>query len=130
MEDKCEKYVFLERSNRLQRTPNFLWCPLIKTHHYIIFFVRPLHSKPGMKCYCWPSTDQYYGRPNVRPCTHEILCPYVLVLIFNVKTISCPILRTLSCLTKFCDHNFSLICRFNLQFSQNYINIDTDEIQH
>ena len=22
---------------------------MIKTHHYIIFFVRPLHSKPGMK---------------------------------------------------------------------------------
>ena len=29
-----------------------------------------------------------------------------------------------------CDHNFSLICSFNLQFSQNYMNIDTDEIQH
>ena len=23
-----------------------------KTHHYIIFFVRPLHSKPGMENYC------------------------------------------------------------------------------
>ena len=39
-------------------------------------------------------------------------------------------LRPLLCLTMFCDHNFSLVCRFNLQFSQNYINIDTDEIQH
>ena len=39
-------------------------------------------------------------------------------------------LRPLSCLTMFCDHNFSLVCRFNLQFSQNYINIDTYEIQH
>ena len=29
-----------------------------------------------------------------------------------------------------CDHNFLLVCRFNLQFSQNYINIDTDEFQH
>ena len=39
-------------------------------------------------------------------------------------------LRPLSCLTMFCNHNFSLICRFNLKFSQNYMNIDTDEIQH
>ena len=31
---------------------------IIKTHHYIIFFVRPLHSKPGMERYCLPSTDQ------------------------------------------------------------------------
>ena len=38
--------------------------------------------------------------------------------------------RPHSCLTMFCDHNFSLVCRFNLQFSQNYINIDTDGIQH
>ena len=32
----------------------------IKTHHYIIFFVQPLHSKLGMESYCWPnvSTDQ------------------------------------------------------------------------
>ena len=29
-----------------------------KTHQYIIFFVRPLHSKPGIKSYCWSSTDQ------------------------------------------------------------------------
>ena len=49
---------------------------------------------------------------------------------FNVTTISCPMLRPLSCLTMFCDHNFSLVCRFILQFSQNYINIDTDESQH
>ena len=49
---------------------------------------------------------------------------------FNVTTISCPMLRPLSCLTMFCDHNFSLVCRCNLQFSQHYINIDTDEIQH
>ena len=48
----------------------------------------------------------------------------------NVKTISCPMLRPLSCLTMFCGDNFSLVCRFNLQFSQNYINIATDEIQH
>ena len=24
----------------------------VKTHHYIIFFVRPRHSKPGMESYC------------------------------------------------------------------------------
>ena len=24
----------------------------IKTHHYIIFFVRPLHFKPQIKSYC------------------------------------------------------------------------------
>ena len=91
MEDKCEKYVFLERSNR--------------GHQMLIFLVscvRPLVS-------------------HVRPCGHEIFsCPYFLVLIFNATTISC--------LTMFCDHNFSLVCRFILQFSQNYINIDTDEI--
>ena len=39
-------------------------------------------------------------------------------------------LRPLSCLTMFCDHNFSLVSRFDLQFSQNYVNIDTDKIQH
>ena len=49
---------------------------------------------------------------------------------FNVTTISCPMLRPLSCLTMFCDHNFSLVCRFNLQFPQHYINTDTNEIQH
>ena len=64
-------------------------------------------------------------RPNVRPCGHEIFsCPYFLVLIFNVRTISCPMLQPLSFLTMFCNHNFSLICRFILQFSQSYINID------
>ena len=47
---------------------------------------------------------------------------------FNVTTISCPMLRPLSCLTMFCDHNISLVCRFNLKFSQNYLNMDTDEI--
>ena len=29
-----------------------------KTHHYIIFFVRQRHSKPGMESYCASSTDQ------------------------------------------------------------------------
>ena len=47
-------------------------------------------------------------------------CPYFLMLIFNVTTISCPMLRPLSYLTMFWDHNFSLICRFIIQFSQNY----------
>ena len=32
--------------------------PLFKTCHYIISFVWPLHSKPGMETYCWSSTDQ------------------------------------------------------------------------
>ena len=41
---------------------------------------------------------------------------------YNVRTISCPMLRPLSV--------FSLVCRFNHQFSQHYINKDTDEIQH
>ena len=31
---------------------------LSKTHHSIIFFGWPLHSKPRMESYCWPSTDQ------------------------------------------------------------------------
>ena len=40
---------------------------------------------------------------DVRPPGHEIVSyPYFLVLIF---TIWCPTLRTLSCLTMFCDHN-------------------------
>ena len=30
-----------------------------ETHHYIIFWVRQLHSKPGMESYCWSSTDQF-----------------------------------------------------------------------
>ena len=34
------------------------WMTLVKTHHYIIFFVPPLHSKPGMESYCSSSTDQ------------------------------------------------------------------------
>ena len=49
---------------------------------------------------------------------------------FNVTTISCPVLRPLSCLTMVCDHNFPLVCRFNLKFLQNYLKMDTDEIQH
>ena len=83
---------------------------------FLVSCVRPLVS---------------HVRPNVRPCGHDIFsCPYFLVYIFNVTTISCPMLRPVSCLTMFCDHNFSLVCRFNLQISQNYINMDTDEIQH
>ena len=31
---------------------------VLYTHHYIIFFVRLLYSKPGMESYYWPSTDQ------------------------------------------------------------------------
>ena len=31
---------------------------LLKTHHYIIFFVRPRHYKPGMESYCSSSADQ------------------------------------------------------------------------
>ena len=27
-------------------------CQAIKTHHYIIYFVRPLHSKPEMESFC------------------------------------------------------------------------------
>ena len=53
------------------------------------------------------------------------VCNYFLVLILNVTTIWCPMLQALSCLTMFCVHNFSMICKFNLQFSQNYINIYT-----
>ena len=83
---------------------------------FLVSCVRPLVS---------------HVRSNVRACGHEFFsCPYFLVLIFNVTTIWCPMLRPLSCLTMFCDHNFPLICRFNLQISQNSININTDEIQH
>ena len=31
---------------------------VVKTHHYIIFFVQPLHSKLGMESFCSSSTDQ------------------------------------------------------------------------
>ena len=105
MEDKCKKYVFLKPWNR---------------GHQMFFGVL-------LKMPC-----AIIGvRPNVRPSGHEIFsCPYFLVLLFNVTTIWCPMLRPLSCLTMFCDHNFLLICRFKLQFSQNYINIDTDKFQH
>ena len=42
----------LSRDNTIQFTA-------VKTHHYcnIILFVRPLHSEPGMKIYCWSSLD-------------------------------------------------------------------------
>ena len=117
MEDKCEKKVFFRTVE--QRTPNLFGVLSIMpcaTAVNDFLGVRPLVS---------------HVRPNVRPCGHEIFsCPYFLVLIFNATTISCPMLQPLSCLTIFCDHNFSLVCRFNLQFSQTYINIDTDEIQH
>ena len=105
----------LERSSRGFGVLSIMLCATA-VNDFIVFCVRPLVS---------------HVRPNVRPCGHEIFsCPYFLVLIFNVTTISCLMLRPLSCLTTFCVYNFSLVCRFNLQFSQNYINIDTDEIQH
>ena len=120
MQDKCEKYVFFRTVE--QRKPNvfgvlsIMPCATAVNDFLGVSCVRPLVS---------------HVRPNVRPCGHEIFsCPYFLVLLFNVTTISCPMLRPLSCLTMFCDHNFSLVCRFNRQFSQNYINSDTDEIQH
>ena len=30
----------------------------IKTHHYLISFAWPLHSKPGMESFCRSSTEQ------------------------------------------------------------------------
>ena len=55
-----------------------------KTHHYIIWFVRPLLSKPGMESYCWPSTDHYYhGRYMVLKlfrCQRAILIMFRCVL--------------------------------------------------
>ena len=47
----------LSRSKILHETLTVTECCL-KTYHYIIFFVRPLHFKPGMESYCSPSTDQ------------------------------------------------------------------------
>ena len=38
-------------------SPYLFWL-FINTHHYIIFFVRSLHYKPGMESYCWCSTNQ------------------------------------------------------------------------
>ena len=117
MEGKCKKYVFLERSNR---------------EHQMFFGVLSIMP-------CATAVNNFLGvpcavRPNVQSCGHEFfLCLYFLVLIFNVMTIWCPsnsMLRPLSSLTMFYGRSFSLICRCKLKFSQNYINIDTDEIQH
>ena len=44
-------YIVLLKSDRYALT-------FLKTHRDIIFFVRPLHSKPGMESYCLSSTDQ------------------------------------------------------------------------
>ena len=82
---------------------------------FLVSCVRPLVS---------------HVRPNVRPWTPNLFVSFLSSIDLYVTTIPCPMLRPLSCLTMFCDHNFSLACMFNLQFSQNYINTDTDEIQH
>ena len=42
--------TFVQHWNRIE--------PIFKTHHYIILFVRPRHSKPGMESYCSSSTEQ------------------------------------------------------------------------
>ena len=47
----CTSVIFAKWTTCL-----FVYSPGIKTHHYIIFFVRPLHSE--MESYCWSSTDQ------------------------------------------------------------------------
>ena len=40
--------LFLQTVHRTQ----ILLFLTIKIHHYILRFVRPLHSKPGMESYC------------------------------------------------------------------------------
>ena len=37
----------------------------IKTHHYIIFFVRPLHSKPEWRVIVHQVQTNYHDRPMV-----------------------------------------------------------------
>ena len=50
-------------------------------------------------------------------------CSNMWTLIFLLSSIDfqcyyhwCPMLQPLLCLAMFCDHNLSLICRFNLKF--------------
>ena len=100
MVDKCEKYVFFRTVE--QWTPNFFWCPLYNA----------ICDRSEWFSWC-PVCDQMFAHVDVS---------LLSSIDFNVTTISC--------LTMFCDQNFSLVCRFNLKFSQNYLNMDTDKIQH
>ena len=118
MEDKCEKYVFFRTVE--QRTPNVFWCP---RNNAMCDRSEWFAWCPVCDLWCL-MFDQMFDHVEI------VFVSLLSSIDFNVTTISCPMLRPLSCLTMFCDHNFSLVCRFNLQFSQNYINIDTDEIQH
>ena len=45
-------FSMVKTCNGQYRTHIFSGYPMVKTHHYIIFFVRPLHSKQGMESYC------------------------------------------------------------------------------
>ena len=69
-------------------------------------------------------------RPNVRPCEHEIFVSLLSTIDFQCYDHFVSYVTTTFVSHNVCDHNFSLVFRFILQFSQNYINIDTDEIQH
>ena len=51
--------IILRASYLKFKNTRILTCLMrLKTHHYIIPFVRPLHYKPRMESYCWSSTDQ------------------------------------------------------------------------
>ena len=115
MENKC----FLERSDRGHQMC-FGVISLMLCATAVNDFLGVLCATNGVSCSTKCSTMW----------TRIFLCPYFPVLIFNVTTISCPMLRPFSCLTMFCDHNFQGFYRVNLQFSEKYINIDTDEIHH
>ena len=110
---------FLERSNRGHRM-FFGVLSIMPIMSIMNDFLGVLCATFGVSCSTKCSTMW----------TRNFLVSLLSSIDFNVTTISCPMLRPLSCLTIFCDHNFSLVRRFNLQFSQNYINIDTDEIKH
>ena len=103
-----------------QRTPNVFWCPLNNVSATAVNdFLGVLCATFGVSCSTKCSTMW----------TRNFFVSLLSSIDFNVTTISCPMLRPLSCLTMLCDHNLSLVCRFNFKFSQNYINIGTDEIQ-
>ena len=45
-------FTFLENKIRSFTVQSYKQVDIFKKHHHINFFVRPLHSKPGMVSYC------------------------------------------------------------------------------
>ena len=107
MEDKFVKTCFLERSSRGHQML-FGVLSIMSCATAVNDFLGVLCATFGVSCSTKCSTMW----------TRNFFVSLLCSIDFQCYTISCPMLRPLSCLTKFCDHNFSLVCRFNLQFSR------------